>query len=320
MKAAAALSILLIACVRESPARQKTALTALWSLIGTAPSADIRFDGNARLFSGASFSDDGGRTWSALTSGGRRGVLLGGPRVVRPSAGPNGRILFGELLFDEPGVAFGHGPIAHAVEWDGSDWNVLLAESEKDKRAPAIMTPAVAYDGTTPLIAAGSSILKGKSFAPGRVVSLLAARDGSIYVGVQYAGFGLYRAANRTSEYLPIPSYGAVMDLAESKTGIFAVGERFGCMTSGRWEWREWPRGFHAERVAAHPTAPNVAVAGNGRLFVSRDGGATLEELSAPKAVYAAAWDPRVSNSLLAVAHRNSLFRVVIEPPRNDRR
>lgn len=289
--------------------------------VGTSPDGWIRFDPEdpGRLLAGAHASVDRGRSFRPLSDGNQKTVrLLGGARAVHPAFGPSGRMLFGEVLFDEPGVPFGHGAIAHAVEWDGAGWRIL-GILPYDPSSPEMAVRFVGYLEGRPVIATRAEAIMetGSSLDfPAPVETALVTRSGALYAATRAGeAFPLYYAEGWGETWKPVGGTGAVLALTEGASGIvYAVGSGLGRGSLGSWRWTAWPEGIQPTAIAAAPDGPRVATWGNGRLAVSLDGGETLSTpVSERISVVWAAFEPGLEGALWFVDSSKALYRILLE-------
>jgi hypothetical protein len=298
--------------------------------LGRFPSRRVTYDGGVRgrLYAVGERSDDGGRSWQPLTGRGHEGVvLLGGDAALAPGVGPAGRLLFGEVLFDEPGVASGPRRIAHAVEWQGGRWARLGPDDREPLAGSPGSGPGVRGIGYLPdgraVVATRDRVLVGGetlSQCPTGMTALLVTTSGTLYVAVDDPGrFSLYRADGPGAPWLPVAGMGRVDGLAEGIGGrvYVASGARLGRGSGSDWAWSALPAGLVPEAVAAHPRAPLVAVWGDRRLAISRDGGATLVACPLKDLPLAwAAWDPFATDSLTVLDPEANAYRLKLESVR----
>lgn len=291
----------------EKDASPSTAL-ALEDL-GRFPSTRVVYDPRVpgRLHSGGEVSEDGGRTWRPLAGDdGRRIVLLGGSRDFAPALGPDGSVLYGEVLFEALSVPRGLGAMAHGAEWRDGRWHALFPVDPSDRDAPdesRRWVTSVAYVRGHPVLATENELLLpsgGALYTPVRVKALLAASDGTTWVATEDPGrFPLYVDADGTGSWLPVAGAYPVVALAEGGGGVCAVGRRLGRRgADGTWQWSVLPNS-RFEGIAAHPRLPLVAVWGPGRLMFSRDAGARAKLVPLGDLEVAwAAWDPARDDAL----------------------
>jgi hypothetical protein len=305
-----------------SPPRATETTTVTPPPVDRYPSNRITYDPGAggRLYAGGSVSDDGGRTWRALTCNGRSVRLLGGPRALPPVPGPNGRLLVGGVLFDEPGLSVGGGPIARAAEWREGCWtplvsplaNNLLIDSWRDLRARAI---AYVPSGTAVVASAREiTTFDGRSWAtPGRLRSALVTASGALYAAVDEPDrFGLYTAESLGAPWMPLPDVRGIDALAELAGGaILALcGSRVGRLEKDGWSWTDLPSSVRPKALAAHPTRPLVAAAAGRRLLISTDGGRRFQACPLDFSVEWVAWDPFEAETLTLVGGDGSARRI----------
>jgi hypothetical protein len=291
--------------------------------LGRFPATHVVYDPRVPglAHAGGEVTYDGGRSWQALTGDdGRRIVPLGAARALAPALGPAGRVLYGEVLFDEPAVARGLGALAHGAEWRDGRWHALLPVNLDDRYAPEEprwRAVAVAYKRGQPLLATDEGLLLPESFAlqvPVRVKALLAASDGAVWLATEDLGrFPLYVDPRGTGAWQPVPGAPAVAALAEGGGGVAAAGERFGRRTpDGAWHWTASPVG-RLEGIAAHPRLPLVAAWGARGLMLSRDAHAEPQavRLGGVKLAWAA-WDPTRDDAVTLVDRRAFARRLVV--------
>jgi hypothetical protein len=260
-----------------------------------------------RLHSGGELSEDGGRTWRPLVGGdGRRIVSLGGARALAPALGPEGRVLYGEVLFDEPSVPRGLGAIAHAAEWRGDGWNALLPVDLSERAAPdepRWRVNAVAYLRGRPALAVENELLlpSGDTLdTPVRVTALLADSSGAVWVATDDPGrFPLYVDPHGTGSWQPVAGAFPASALAEGGGGVSAAGKSLGRRgADGSWLWTGLPNTPFGG-LAAHPRQSFVAVWGPGWLWISRDAASRPKRVPLGDLEVAwAAWDPARDDAL----------------------
>jgi hypothetical protein len=116
---------------------------------------------------------------------------------------------------------------------------------------------------------------------PGRLADLARAADGTVFAAIGDRGrlpLWMLPAADRP--WRPIGGSGPVTTIAPGEPGIlYAAGATLGRWDGARWTFTPWPDGFRPLSLRAHPAAPLVVALGDGRVVVSRDGGATVRLL-----------------------------------------
>lgn len=290
--------------------------------VGKFPQAGFVFDPvvRDRVLAFGSESRDGGLTWAALK--GRRGesvVSLKGastaPPVVR-----DGRLLHAEVLFDEPGIDFGRGPIAHAAVFDSGEWITLLGERPEDIVAPALPVRSVGFRASgEAFYVIGDDLIaeQSKLEIPGPHQALFAgADDGSMWAGTAlgFGRFPLYRLGPQREGWTPVevPEKFEVRVVGEA-AGVALVGGRSLLVASpSGWIEKPWPTGFLPEGLAGHPNARWVAAWRKGVLVVgSLDG--TLKRCRLEDfAVTWAAWDPFRSDSIVVTDALGNAARLAL--------
>jgi len=290
--------------------------------VGRAPSRDIEFAPDGALYSGTSISRDDGRTWTILSdAAGRRAVQLGGPHAIPPVVSREGRVLFAEILFDDPGTPLGQGPIAHAVEWNGSEWKILVNPMPEESIQPRFLVTDVTWNEPEkePLVLSsdaslGAESLRMAGIEMGAATSFASALDLTLCVALREpAKFHLFTLGPPVWRWRPVATPGPVHDLAAGPNGlVYAACDQLGRRIAGGWNWKQWPPGFQAEHLAADLSRPLLAAWGGDRLVVSRDGGATMREIE-PYGVIFAAWDPRRTDTLYVLRHTRELARVTLQ-------
>ena len=283
---------------------------------GTTPTARLHVAEGDRLYSGAAWSDDGGKTWTSLVDAdGRSVTLLGGLRAVQPAAAPDGRVVFGEAMINVPGEAVGQGEIVHAVEWSAGGWQTLVRAKEDPQYVlykatglrteqlddktyhvtvkldvepvpPRVPVRSVAYqpDGRW-IVAMDDSVLfsDGELIrTPGDAQALVASTAGSIYLLVDRVEGRLYRAAKGSHTFVPIGGIGRVTALTETTGGGVVVinPTQFGHLKGDTVEWSRWPADS-ADHIVGDPRS-NVVIAWhsvNAGAQYSVDGGLTFTPL-----------------------------------------
>jgi hypothetical protein len=238
-------------------------------------------------------------------------------------AGPNARLLLGEVLFEEPGVATGLGTLAHAVEWRDGGWTILVPDDEAqwlDGSGPQLQVCGLGYlpDGrsvvaTTTEVRLGDG---GRLQPPAGLRRLLVARNGDLYAAAGEAGsFELYVATSGSQSFLPVPGVDRVEALGEGVGGVvfLAVRGRIGRGGRQQWQWTDTPRTVTVEQLAAHPRLGLLAAWGRGRLAVARDGRSLVTcRLGAVRAQWAA-WDPFAADCLTVVSPQGDAYLLKLE-------
>jgi hypothetical protein len=309
-----------------TPAEAKASPTPAWTLedIGPFPSPRVVYDPQVpdRLHSGGEVSEDGGRTWRPLVGDdGWRIVPLGGSRGLAPALGPDGAVLYGEVLFDAPSVPRGLGPIAHGAEWRDGRWNPYLSADRGDGWAPdepSWRVASAAYVRGQPTLASENQLLVCRGpvlSAPVHVTALLAASDGATWVATRDPGrFPMYVDADGTGSWRPVAGAAyPVVALAEGGGGICAAGSHLGRRgADGTWQWATLPnRRFQG--LAAHPRLPLVAAWARDLLVLSRDAAARPRPVPLGDVDIAwAAWDPARDDSLTLLDRRGFARRLSV--------
>jgi hypothetical protein len=116
---------------------------------------------------------------------------------------------------------------------------------------------------------------------PGRLVDLARAADGVVFATIGDPGrLPLWMLPAVDRPWRPIGGSGPVKMIAPGEPGIlYAAGGSLGRWDGRRWTFTAWPAGFRPVSLRAHPAASLVVALGDGRVAVSRDGGATLRSL-----------------------------------------
>ena len=287
--------------------------------LGRFPAPHVVYDPKrpGRLHAGGELSDDGGRSWRPLADGdGRRIVPLGGPRALAPALGPDGAVLYGEVLFDEPLVPRGKGAIAHGAEWSDGKWRALLpqdglAASRSDE--PRWVVVAAGYLRGQAALATESEVLLasgGSLHTPVKVSAFLAASDGSTWIATREAGrFPLYVHTDAAGSWQPVAGAHAVDALAEGGGGVWAAGTHLGRREAdGTWQWTLLPL-TRPQGLAAHPRLPLAVVWASDRLVICRVGEEPRMVPLGGVQVAWAAWDPARDDALTLVDRRGSAGR-----------
>jgi hypothetical protein len=292
--------------------------------LGRFPSLRLIYDPETRgrLYAGGAWSEDGGATWASWTDpAGRHIVLLGASRARLPAIGGDGRMLFGEVLFEEPGVVSGLGSIAHAAEWRDGRWEILLEASEERPSSrlwPRMPVIGVAYLPSGDLLIARreSLLVVGRRSVPtpGAVHELLVTSAGELYAAVKDPGrFETYHAHDIGSAWRPIPDVKAVSAFGEGPDGtIYMVAQgRLGRGHGTQWMWSPRPVPLRADHLALHPGTGWLALWGEGRLGLSKDGGRTTVACRLDDVEVAwAAWDPFTTETLTILDYAGNAFRL----------
>ena len=309
-----------------APSRSLFAPSAVLEPLGRFPPGPLTYDPTirGRLYAGGRRSDDGGRSWHPLQDAAGRGVLPLRRRWLNAAAGPNARLLLGEVLFEEPGVATGLGSLAHAVEWRDGGWTTLLPDDEElwlDGSGPRLRVCGLGYlpDGrsvvaTTTEVRLGDG---GRLQPPAGLRRLLVARNGDLYAAAGEAGsFGLYVATNGSPSFLPVPGVDRVEAMGEGVGGvvILAVGGRIGRGGRRQWQWTDTPRTLTVDQLAAHPALGLLAAWGRGGLAVARDGRSLVTCRLGAVRVQWAAWDP-FATDLTVVSPQGDAYLLKLETP-----
>lgn len=272
-----------------------------------------------RLYSGPFVSNDRGRTWSELKDARGLGIhLLGGPHALAPVVSPDGSLLFGEVLLDDPVQPLGRGPIAHAVEWRDGAWKVIRSETDADRYQPAMRVASLRYQPATrrPAVVMEDEIAGAiESETPGRTIAGAMGAASNACVAVHETGkFSLYCGNGPTArDWLPVADARDVVDVDATSSGvIYAAGDRFGKNVADKWVWTPWPPGFTAERVLAHPEKNGlVAALGKGRLIVTSNGGSSFADATpSGMTIESASWQPSTSDSMLVIDAKGDVYRL----------
>jgi hypothetical protein len=289
--------------------------------IGRFPAIRAVYDPHVpgRLHAGGEVSEDGGRTWRPLAGDdGRRVVPLGASRALAPALSPDGAVLYGEVLYDEPGVPRGLGRLAHGAEWRDGAWHALLPVDLAGFDAldePRWRVTCVAYVRGRAVLATDDGLVTPAGAAlltPVRACAILASSDGATWVATDDPGrFPLYVDADGTGAWLPVAGASPVSALAEGGGGVSAAGQRLGRRgVDGTWRWWGSPVG-RLEGIAAHPRLPLVAAWGPGGLVLSRSPVAGPSRVPTGTVEVAwAAWDPARDDALTLLDRRGFARRL----------
>lgn len=274
-----------------------------------------------RLHCGGEVSEDGGRTWRPLAGDdGRRVVPLGASRALAPALSRDGAVLYGEVLFDEPGVPRGLGGLAHGAEWRDGRWRALIPVDLAGFDAadePRWRVAGVAYVRGEAALATEDGLVTGRGesiAAPVRARAILVSSDGATWVATDEPGrFPLYVDADGSGAWLPVAGAPPVWALAEGGGGVAAAGRRLGRRgADGTWRW--WGASVGPlEGIAAHPRLPLVVTWGPGGVVLSRSPEAAPSRVALGSVEVAwATWDPASEDSLLVVDRRRFARRVSV--------
>ena len=308
--------------------RAPSAPPAVLEALGHFPGGPVTYDAEVRgrLYAGGRVSDDGGRSFRPLQDSAGRGALPLRRRWLRTAAGPGGRLLFGEVLFEEPRVATGLGTFAHAVEWRDGGWTTLVSDDEERWPAdggPRLLVCGLGYmpDGTS-VVATAEEVRFGdgrRLQPPPGLRRLLVARNGDLYAAAgDSASFGLYVATSDTPSFLPVSGVGRVEALDEGVGGVvfLALGGRLGRGARRQWQWTDKPIAVSVEQLAAHPRAPLLAAWGRGALAVGRDERTLVVCRLGELEVQWAAWDPFATDRLTLVSPQGDAYLLPLGSPR----
>lgn len=281
-----------------SPAPRPTPRGVPLESLGRFPSDRVSFaPSHGRIYAGTAFSDDAGRSWSALSAGGRRLLLLGGSRAFLPRPRADGSVLLGEVLVYDSDPALG--TVAHAAIARPTGLEVLIPEADHERVMPQMIVRGLGHSSAGQwVVATSSELLRGDGRSrslPGETRAFLAASDGSFYVSlVDNNRFPLFHAGDFEAAWLPVAgARDTVTDLAEGAGSVYSAGRSLGRRTNGQWRFGPWPGGGSFERIAAHPGDHLLAAWGPEGLAVSLDGGERLARCDlGRRSVSWAAWDP----------------------------
>jgi hypothetical protein len=279
--------------------------------IGRFPSPFAVYDPTTpgRLHAGGELSEDGGRSWRPLVGeDGRRILPLGGSHALAPALGPDGSVLYGEVLFDEPGVPRGRGALAHGAEWRAGQWSALMRVALFDaysSEEPVWRVVSPGYLRGQPALATETEVVLasgGSLPSPVKASAFLAASDGSAWIATREAGrFPLYGQTEQAGSWQPVAGAHPVVALAEGGRGIWAAGSHLGRREAdGTWTWTSLPL-TRAYGLAAHARLPLAVVWTDDRLVICRAGALpTMVPLGGIEVAWAA-WDPARDDALTLV-------------------
>ena len=293
--------------------------------LGRSPVARFAFDPAVpdRIVACDALSADGGRTWPPLEADPlRRAMLLGGAKAAPPAAGPDGRILCGDVILPRPDGPTGLDEIQIAAEWTGTSWRSAGLPAP-DPRGDPQLAELVGYDAAgMPMAVRGERLVtpSGAVDLPGRAQAFAIDRTGGLYASIarDTRRPALMWTPDAATAWTEIPAPGPVRALAADGTRAWAVADMLGRGTGATWAWTRWP----VEMTGAGVTGRGdvVVVWGGpkygggslrGVLLVSRDGGATLGYL--PLKEIQPAWvalDPHHANEVLVVGDDRTLSRI----------
>jgi hypothetical protein len=308
-----------------APAVPQAAEIAVEAL-GRSPGRSFAFDPAVpgRVVACDAESRDGGRTWLSLEpQPTRRAMVLGGAKAAPPAAGPEGRILCGDLILPTGGgAASGLDEIQIAAEWTGSAWRTAgLAAAPEG--AETTLVEAVLYDPHGEVLAVRGDRLHTGAEAvplPGRVEAFALDAAGRMYasIGTATRRTTLMWAAGPDLAWTEIPSPGPVRALVADGARTWAAADMLGRGSGEKWEWTRWPGQMtidgiaaRGDLVAAWGAAPYYGTHHGGLLAVSRDGGATLRyaQLERLRPTWIAL-DPHRIGEMLARGHDGTLSRI----------
>ena len=294
--------------------------------LGRSPVARFAFDPAIpdRLVACDAASADGGRTWPPLEVDPlRRPMLLGGAKAAPPAAGPEGRILCGDVILPRRDGPTGLDEIQIAAEWTGAAWQsagLSVAAAAGDTQ----LNELVGYDPQGQPIAVRGDRLhtaSGEVVLPGRADAFAMDAGGALYAAVAPAGRRpvLAWAPDAGSPWTEVPSPGPVKALAADGRRAWAVADMLGRGAGAAWAWTRWPVEMTADGVTGRGDVVVVWGApkygggfSRGKLAVSRDGGATLSYVTLER--IRPAWvaiDPHHANELLVLGDDRTLSRII---------
>lgn len=310
------------ATAATEPQRVAVTITGL----GRSPVSRFAFDPAVagRVVACDAESRDGGRSWPPLEADPmRRAMLLGGPKAAPPVAGPEGRILCGDVILPGPNGPNGLGDIQAAAEWTGSGWQSVGLPAAAPDGTDTTLDEAVGYDAQGQPIAVRADRLlssTGTIALPGRAEAFAADASGTLYAAVTSTTkrTTLMWAAGPDGPWTDVPAPGRVRALAADGGRAWAAADMLGRGTGGTWQWTRWP--------AVMMTIDGVAGRGDlvvawgalssssyhrGVLVVSRDGGATVgyAPLERLRPVWVAI-DPHAAGDVLVVGDDGTLARL----------
>jgi hypothetical protein len=312
------------AAVATTPTHLTVAITGL----GRSPVSRFAFDPAVagRVVACEAESRDGGRTWPPLeVDPMRRPMLLGGPKAAPPVAGPEGRILCGDVILPGPNGPSGLGQIQPAAEWTGSGWRSAGLPPAAADGTDTTLDAVVGYDAQGQALAVRADRLllsSGTVALPGRAQAFAVDGAGTFYAAVASATkrTTLMWTASPDGPWSDVPSPGRVRALAADGGRAWAVAEMLGRGTGGTWQWTRWPAMVMIDGVTGRGDFV-VAWGGlsstpyhRGVLVVSRDGGATVgyAPLERLKPVWVAI-DPHAEREVLVVGDDGALARLRLQ-------
>jgi hypothetical protein len=189
----------------------------------------------------------------------------------------------------------------------GQTWRTMTPDEVADREA-ATSTPTVVPGG-------GLTIDGVEAPAPGRIVGVSRALDGTVYVRISDANrFSLWFTKTASDPWRPIGGAGPVEVMAAGEPGVLYVGGRqLGCWRDGAWMRTDWPDRFEPTSLRAHPRAPLVVALGRGEMVVSRDGGRTLRRVRfGGRGVFWVGLDPFQSEEVLIEDPFGAVFALVL--------
>lgn len=292
--------------------------------LGRSPVARFAFDPAIpdRVVGCDAASADGGRTWPPLEADPlRRPMLLGGAKAAPPAAGPEGRILCGDVILPRHDGPTGLDEIQVAAEWTGTAWQpagLSVAAATGDTQ----LNELVGYDLRGQAIAVRGDRLHtaaGEVALPGKAEAFAVDAGGALYASVAPAGRRtvLAWAPEPGTPWTEVPSPGPVKALVADGRRAWAVADMLGRGAGATWAWTRFPIQMSADGVTGRGDvvvvwgAPRYAASFRGTLAVSRDGGATLGYLPLERIrpVWAAI-DPHKTNEVLVVGDDRTLSRI----------
>jgi hypothetical protein len=227
--------------------------------------------------------------------------------------------VYGEVLFDEPGVPRGRGQLAHGAEWRGGRWHALLPvdlSGSAGSGEPRWRVVSAAYREGEPALATESEVVwasGGTLSLPVKASAFLAASDGSLYVATREEGrFPLYVYTDAAGSWQPVPGAHPVAALAEGGGAVWAAGQKLGRREpGGGWQWTSlpltWPDG-----MVAHPRRPLAIVWNIDRLVICRAGATPRMVPLGGVQVAWAGWDAGNDDALTLVDRRGGAGRFAL--------
>jgi hypothetical protein len=269
-------------------------------------------------------SRDGGRTWTRVDEGALRRAMVLGDRAGAPAAaGPDGRILCGDVILPSDPAPAGLGEIQTAAEWTGTAWRGSGLPIAARAGAEAALDVAVGYtpDGAPLAVRVDRVMTPGATYAlPGVASAWAMDPRGTAYASLRLPSRRphLMWAPAIDQSWQEVPSPGEVRALAVDGDRAYAAAEMLGRGRHGTWDWTRWPAHVTVEGVTARGAtvvAWGQARSGDGRggYVVSRDGGATLQLAIHEVRPIWAALDPHRPSELLVLGDGGQLTRLRIE-------